>query len=444
MSIRSVPLPPRRALLAAALTSPLAAPALAQDMSARTVHFFGWSAALSTLRDQIASFMSTSGLRVVHQHYPWGSYRTALLARLLGQSPVDVAWLSDSWLPEFSRAGWIAPINDIPQLMRFNAEARPVCTEAMTTGGQQYGLAYYADNMAFLYNAEILRRAGITAPPTSWGEVMEQSRHIQRRSLVEHALTIPLASDPWLIEFISTLVFSFGGSFIDAQNRPVMAEGDGGAIAALEFLREAIHHERVLSAASVDASEPEVLEAFGAGRHAFAILPTYRLRVLNDPTRHPEAGHFRIALMPNGGTARNHETCGWVRFYAMTSAAGANPPRRANATQFIQAFGGRNSAGQYAMQKQLLLDTGQPFCTTPLFDDPDVVRYAREWSGGGEDVIREQMARVRNKDTIAPWFANWQGLTDQIWQAVCLDTLSPRVALGIAAEAWLRLQRNAN
>ncbi|MBX9751627.1 MAG: extracellular solute-binding protein, partial [Roseococcus sp.] len=397
----------------------------------------------AALREQIASFVSASGLRVAHQHFPWSRYRTALLSRMLAEGPADVVWLSDAWLPEFAEAGWVRPIDDVAALARFAPETREACRQGMSHRGEQYGLSYYSDNMAFLYNARLLRNAGFADPPASWAELVRQAQVIRRRGLAAAPLGLPLALEPWLIEIISTLVFSFGGDFVDAAGDPVMA-GRPQTRAALEFLAELILYERLVSADAVKASEDDVLQAFGLGQHAFAILPTYRLRFLNNPARFAEAGNFRVALMPNGGQARSHETCGWVRMHALTSAAAGNARRLRNATTFMAAFGGRDHTGEYAMAKRLLLHAGLPFCPTPLYEDPQVIDYVTEWSRGGNMVLRRQMDSVRTKDTISPWFGNWQALTDPLWQAICQGTLSPDAGLRLAAEAWSGLKRARN
>jgi multiple sugar transport system substrate-binding protein len=434
---------PRRTLLGAGLSLGLAAPALGQLPGSQTVTFIGWSsgdAVQTAIREQITSFMAASGLRVAHQHFPWNNYRTALLSRMLGEGPADVIWLSDAWLPEFAEAGWITPINDIAALMRFEPETRAACLAGMSHRGQQYGLGYYADNMVFLYNARILERAGFAEPPKTWEEVVQQAQVIRRRGLSAQPLTMPLAVTPWLIEIISTLVFSFGGSFVDAAGEAVMAQRPETR-AALEFLAHMILHERLIPADAVNTSEDDALEAFGWGQHAFAILPTYRMRFLNNAARSRAAGQFRVALMPNGGDAKGHHTCGWVRMYAMTSAAAANLHRLRNAAAFMEAFGGRDETGEYRMAKRLLFHAGVPFCPTPLYQDPEVIDYITEWSRSGNMVLRQQMDSVRTKDTIAPWFGNWQALTDPLWQAICQGTLSPETGLRMASEAWTGLRR---
>lgn len=436
---------PRRGLLGTGLSLALTTPALTQTADPQTVSFISWSSTDATqtaLREQIASFMTASGLRVAHQHFPWSSYRTALLSRMLGEGPADVIWLSDAWLPEFADAGWVRPIEDVAALARFAPDTRAACRAGMSHRGEQYGLPYYGDNMALLYNARLLERAGFSAPPKSWTELTQQAQMMRRRGLLAAPFGLPLAADPWLIEVISTLVFSFGGNFVHA-GEAVMAQ-QPATRAALEFLMHAVLHERIVAAEALNASEDDVLEAFGQGQHAFAILPSYRLRFLNDTSRFARAGSFHVALMPNGGDAVRHETCGWVRMYALTSAAAGNLRRLRNATAFMEAFGGRDHTGDYTMAKRLLFAAGLPFCPTSLAQDPQVIDYITGWSLGGNMVLRQQMDSVRSKDTISPWFGNWQALTNPLWQAICQGSLSPQQGLSLAAEAWSGLARSRN
>ena len=65
-----------------------------------------------------------------------------------------------AFLAEWAEAGWLQPIDGFKELMQYNADAMPFATESMTYKGRQYGLTYYAGFMGFLYNDEILRKAG--------------------------------------------------------------------------------------------------------------------------------------------------------------------------------------------------------------------------------------------------------------------------------------------
>jgi len=431
------PAPTRRAALAAGLAALLGDGAAAQPRP--SVHVLGWTSALETLRAQIAEFVGATGIAVRHQHVPWIAYRAALLAQLRAGSGADIAWVSDAWLPELAEGGLLEPLTGMPALTRFNAEAAPACTEAMRHGGQQYGLAYYTDSIAFFYNHSLLGAAGIATPPTSWEEVMDQCRHIQSRQLAAYPLGLPLAADPWLVELLSALVFAHGGRFVADGGEAVMAHPGRGILPALTLLRDMVHRHRAVHPQATGQTEVTVAEAFAQGRHAFALLPSYRLRFLNDRFGSEVAGAARTCPMPMGGAQQQPATCGWVRFWAMSRGAGGDAGRRERAIAFLQAFGGRDAAGEYSMQRRLFAAEGLPFCTLPLLDDPQVQalmvadRESPEWRA-------MQQASARNKDVIAPWFGDWQGATNPLWQAVAQDRLAPHAAAGRAEEAWLRLR----
>jgi multiple sugar transport system substrate-binding protein len=155
----------------------------------------------------------------------------------------------------------------------------------MTYKGKQYGLSYYGDHMSFVCNTDIMQRAGIDKPPATWDEVVQASLKIKQAGIVEYPMLLALAIDTWLIEFVSAMVFSHGGRFVDPQGAPIMAEPGRGAIEAAPWIRDAIHTHKILSPGAIETPTSMRLRAFGAGQHAFYIVPTYRLRALNDPSQ---------------------------------------------------------------------------------------------------------------------------------------------------------------
>ena len=436
----------RRALIAGAGAAALPAfwPMIAGSQGGGQVKLTCWSAAVDQVKSHATAFEKATGIKVAYENFPWPQYRTSLVTRFVGNADMDVLWVSDAWLPEFAEAGWLAPISDEAGLMKYNADATPYCTQSMSYKGKQYGLAYYGDQMAFLYNAEILEKAGISTPPATWDEVVQQSLKIKQSGGPEFPLLLSLATDTWLIEFVSTLVFSHGGRFVDEKGDALMADPAKGAVEAASFVRDAIHRHKIVSPAAVETTEINGLKAIGSGQFAFGIVPTYRLRALNDQTQAPAAGKIRPALMPKGPRAADNATCGWLRFYGMTAAAKANAARRANAVKLIEFFGGKDIDGKYTMQKLLLLDLGLPFCTQPLADDADVKAFWDKWAGqGGGAVIAKQAAMARKKDTISPWFGEWNETSNKVWQSIFLNRAAPEAGLKEAAQKWVDLKKSS-
>ena len=141
--------------------------ALSLDAAAQAgqpINFYTWSAAVDLVKSHLTAFESSTGLKVNYNNAPWAQYRDTMVTKFVGKAPLDVMWVSDSWLPEWAEAGWIAPIDGFPSLMKYNADADTFCNESMRYKGKQYGLTYYSDYMAFFYDESKLKKAGIAAP----------------------------------------------------------------------------------------------------------------------------------------------------------------------------------------------------------------------------------------------------------------------------------------
>lgn len=431
----------RRRFLQLSAGAGLAASGLVGGMSrafaADSVNLHTWSAGVDTVKRMLVPFQKEAGLNVNYNNLPFAQYREAMVTKFVGQAPIDVLWVSDGWLPEWADAGWLAPLDGYPQLLKYNGEVQDFCTQSMRYKGRQYGLTYYTDYMAFLYDADKLAKAGIAAPPATWGELVAQSLKIKNAGLSQYPLMLSMARESWLIEFMSSLVFSNGGRFVDDSGKAVMDDPKHGALTSLQWVADAVNKHRIVSPACVELGELNGFKAVASGNHAFALLPRYRIQALNDPRQSRVAGHIKQALMPAGPNG-SHATVAWMRMHAMSAAAGANKTRAAEATRLIEAFGGRFD-GQYAFQKAMFLDTGTAFGVKPLFNDPEV-RAAYE-KYGDFSMFQKQQDLARKKDVITRWFGEWDKTNGTAWQAAILGQSSVADALKTSAQKWTALSK---
>jgi len=277
--------------------------------------------------------------------------------------------------------------------------------------------------MGFICNAALMEKAGIASPPASWAEVVEQAKIVKSKGLSDWPLLIPMAQETWLIEFLSAMVFSHGGGFVDDKRNAAMQEG--GARAALRWLVDAVHQHKIISPACVETGELAGLKTFSAGQHAFALLPKYRLRTLNDPAQSQIAGHA---------------TVGWMRFYGMTARAQADATRAASTVKLIEWFGGK-ADGEYRFQKLLFKDVGAAFGVKSLFDDAEMREAYKAY--GDVDLIGKQQALARKKDVISPWFGEWNDVNGAAWQQALLGKVPPEQALATSAAKWAELKKQS-
>jgi multiple sugar transport system substrate-binding protein len=305
----------------------------------------------------------------------------------------------------------------------------------MSYQGKQYGLTYYTDYMAFLYNAELLDKAGIKAPPATWAEVTEQAKIIKDKGVSQFPVMLGLAQESWLIEFIGALVYSHGGNLTDDRGNAAMQ--DGRVLAALKWLIDAVHKDKIVSPSCVETGELAAVKAFSAGQSAFTLLPKYRLRLLNDKAQSQIAGSAKLALMPKGENGSN-ATVGWMRFYGMTARAQVDSARAADTVKLMEWFGGK-ADGEYRFQKMLFKDLGLGFGVKALFQDPEIRAGYASW--GDADLIAQQQSLARKKDVITTWFGEWNDVNGTAWQQAILRKVTPEQALKTSADKWTALKK---
>jgi multiple sugar transport system substrate-binding protein len=291
----------------------------------------------------------------------------------------------------------------------------------MTYKGKQYGNTYYSDYMAFIYNADMLAKAGIKAPPETWAEVVDQSKIIQDKGLAQWPVLISMAQESWLIEFMTAMVYSSGGHFTDDKGNAVMQDPANGAGTALRWLVDAVQKHKILSPSCVETGELAVLKAFSSGDHAFGLIPKYRLRTLNDPAQSKLAGNAKIALMPKGDKGSN-ATVGWMRFYGMTPRAQADVERAADTVKLMEWFGGKVD-GEYKFQKLLFKDVGAGF-----------------GAYGDVGLIGQQQSLARKKDVVTPWFGEWNDVNGAACQQAIMGKVNVEQALNTSAAKWNELK----
>ena len=241
-------------------------------LAAEPINFATWSAAVDTVKSHIAAFEAKTGIKVAYSNSPWAQYRESMITKFIGKAPIDTLWVSDSWLPEWAEAGWIAPVDQYKSLTD-NSDVDQFCVDSMTYKGKQYGNTYYSDYMAFIYNAEMLDKAGIKTPPQTWAEVASQAKTIKDKGLAQWPVLISMAQESWLIEFMTAMVYSNGGRFVDDKGNAVMQDPAAGAAPALRWLVDAVQKQQILSPSCVESGELAVLKS----------LLLRRARVRTDP-----------------------------------------------------------------------------------------------------------------------------------------------------------------
>jgi multiple sugar transport system substrate-binding protein len=402
--------------------------------------FVTWSYGVDTIKSNISKFESqNANTHVKFQDFSWLNYHDTMVTRFVGKTPTDLAYSSDHWLQEWAAAGWLVPLDShFSQVSSYKADYFPYVTSGMTYNGKVYGIPYYADTWAFLYNADHLKKAGIAAPPTTWDELTEQAKTIKSKGIANYPVILLFAQDdPGSIEVWTSMVFSrTNGHLFDSSFQPVFNQPDSAAAKTVDWISSSLRSTKILDPSSLQAQEIPVVKSMESGAHTFTILETYNQAELNNSAVSPLAGNFKMAQMPG----ETHGTVGYVRFYAATGQlANRGSDVITAAGKFLEYFGGKTGSQFSPVVKRWAVENGLGFGWKSLWNDSEVKAAFDKW--GDSAMLQKNQELARAKDGLTKFYPSWDIFSRAQLQKSYLGQVSTQNALNAMADKWNELKK---
>jgi multiple sugar transport system substrate-binding protein len=92
-----------------------------------------------------------------------------------GGKDADIMLLDTYWLNEFAAAGWLEPMDAyLPQ--GYQDDFFPFANDIVKYNGKQYGVLRQIDLSGIWYNKDLFKKAGITAPPKTIDELVNDAK----------------------------------------------------------------------------------------------------------------------------------------------------------------------------------------------------------------------------------------------------------------------------
>lgn len=401
--------------------------------------FVVWTYAVDMIQDNIDKFEATApGVEVELTDYNWGQYHDTVVANFAAGTAVpDVLYGSDHWLQEWASAGWIVPLKDVFPADEVDALAEDMfqyTLEGMTYEGEIYGLPYYADPIAFIYNKRFYEEAGIDGPPETWEDVLEHARIIKEKGLVTYPIGFGWSQqEPFSIEVVTAMLFSRGGRFFDENLEPAFTQPGSALEEHIKWVKTALD-EGLMDPESLTRDGVAAGQAMMAGTQVYGMTRASGMAFWQDPTQSQEAGNFEMIPIPG----KTHQTLGFVRFYSATKKlAERDQAAKDAAWKFMHYFAGPGPDGSWPVVKRWALEHGLGFGPIPLYEDPEI----REAFGKWTDVeLLEETAHSAKARKLSPWYATWDVFTRAELQRAYVGKISVEEAVQNIANKWNELK----
>jgi multiple sugar transport system substrate-binding protein len=146
-----------------------------------------------------------------------------------------------------------------------------------------------------MYNKDLLDQAGISAPPKTWEELVDQAKIIKQKGLSEFPVIWSWNQKEGVVCDFTVLLFGNGGAFLDANGKPVFNDDKGVQI--LTWMKQTID-DGLTNPSSISSDEGAVETDFLAGKSAFAVNWLFQFSDSNDATKSQIVGKAAFAPMP--------------------------------------------------------------------------------------------------------------------------------------------------
>jgi multiple sugar transport system substrate-binding protein len=350
-----------------------------------------------------------------------------VIAQYAAGSPPDIVFAHDNDIASFVEAGYIQPVDEMAGVDAFLADLLPFDRAGLNYKGKTWGTPYYGDVMAFIYNTDMMKKAGISETPVTWDDVMAQALQVKKAGVLDTPIVFPMdntSARHWM-----AAIHGSGGEMFDADDKPIFAGQDDTAVEFLTWLVSA-RKAGVLDPASLGLGTTSGKQAFQAGSAAFMTDAHYDMKAINDPTQSKVAGSCAQMLMPSLTDKGPHGTIGFSAAYCI-SAKTKHPQE---AWEFIKYL------ANVAASRELFLRDGQAPVYKSLEKDPQVLADLKKWCD--PDIANQQtLLATRQAALDAPWFAEWQVFNQQQIQEAVLGKASPKDAMQASSDKAVSLAK---
>ena len=219
---------------------------------------------------QTREFEKKTGIKVELIQAEWDKISDKVIAEMsAGGSAYDVIEFDNGWVAKFLKAGWIVPLDEyMPSGMKEGLT--PGAAATFSVDGKLWGIPWNNDIRFFMYNKKMLDDAGISAPPKTYDELIEQSKTLMDKGIAKYGWADFWAKGWCLTNSVTPYIYSFGGNTFTEDGKPVF-NTDPAVVEALQFMVDALNVEKIVDPASITYFQEDAMNIFASGDTAFML-----------------------------------------------------------------------------------------------------------------------------------------------------------------------------
>jgi multiple sugar transport system substrate-binding protein len=316
---------------------------------------------------------------------------------------LDVIKALTPWQAEWIDNEVIQSFDGLPGVEDYKKDMNALCLQTMEKQGKMWGLPYYQSFFIAAFFEDHFEAGGITAPPTTYEELLDQALKLKKDGVSEHPLLFAAGQGAEHLTFqFYNLVHNWGGTVFDQDVNPTLGPGSI-AREALTWWYKTFQEWEVSAPESLELRYIPACKAFWTGKYSFHMFPHhYYMSLLNSQEESPIVGRVHQMLLPNEGA-----TLGWTELETLASTSAS----REWAWMLLQYVGGKTKDGVYTIAKAYAIDAMLGSGFDVVNRDPEVKEAWSKWTDVDLNLQQWEKAAAKQQAVPAmlkPWHQKWQ------------------------------------
>lgn len=342
----------------------------------------------------------------------WEGYESTLKTRITAKDLPELTNVHLRWMYDLSGQGGLADVTAFIEEIGIDLFS-PGALEGTKFNDRYYGIPYRASGMAFYWNKNIFREAGLDpeVPPKTWNEVLEFSKIIKEKT-GKPGFALDAKTTDGIFNNTIALIHSYGGQIID-KDRMVCTLDEPAGIRAAQFVYD-LNKAGVNIAGAVGLSNDDARQMFTQGQVAMNYEGPWAVENLRQIGK-VYGVDYGVTTMPSG----NPDEIGYSPLigWAFTYPSWLEPEKVAIVQDFIKFI-------LYPERLEWFMsDWGTPYL--PVLETPTYQKKEME-------VFNEQLRYTLSPNLGVPHDAEIREILTEAFQSLTMLKSTPEEAFGKA------------
>lgn len=203
---------------------------------------------------------------------PGGEVAKRMAAALEVGAPPDVTRANEQDLTKWGADGHLVDVTSVINGMKAQEGGINEAVLAQATmGGKIFAVPMGIVANAGHVRADKFKEAGYDALPATWAAFIEAGRKVTKPPFYAYGMALGLVPSDSLLDVLS-VVRAYGGSMIDARNRPAL-ESDG-TIQAFKLINDMYNDSKIIPRGVLSWDNSSNNKAYQSGQVAYVLNPT--------------------------------------------------------------------------------------------------------------------------------------------------------------------------